>query len=99
MVEIKIFLDEGDRYEDHLMYEYIMRYLMHNGIQGASIVPVFAGFGHKHHLHFPKSLGNVDEVPLILMFIDEDEKVDAVLPHLKQIIKKDLIVKTNVSSI
>jgi PII-like signaling protein len=98
MVEIKIFLDEGDRYEDHLTYEYIMRYLMHNGIKGASIIPVFAGFGHKHHLHIPKSLGSVDEVPLILMFIDEDERVEAVLPHLKQIIKNDFIVKTIVST-
>jgi PII-like signaling protein len=99
MVEIKIFLDEGDRYEDQLMYEYIMRYLMHHGIQGASILPVFAGFGHKHHLHLPKSFGNVDEVPLVLMFIDDEEKVEAVIPHLKQIIKKDLIIMTKVSSL
>ena len=99
MVEIKIFLDEGDRYEDQLTYEYIMRYLMHHEIQGASIIQVFAGFGHKHHLHLPKSLGSVDEVPLILMFIDEEEKVEVVLPHLKQIIKHDLIVKTHVENI
>jgi uncharacterized protein len=96
MVEIKIFLDEGDRHGDTLMYEYIMRYLMHHQIQGACILPVFAGFGSKHHLHLPKSLGSMDEVPLVLLFIDEEEKVNLVLPHLKEIIKKGLIVRTNV---
>jgi len=99
MVEIKIFLDEGDRREDDPMYEYIMRYLMHHGIQGATILPVFAGFGSKHHLHFPKSIGSVDEVPLVILFIDEEEKVDIVLPHLKEILKKNLIVKTAIQKI
>jgi PII-like signaling protein len=96
MVEIKIFLDEGDRHGDSLMYEYIMRYLMHHEIQGACILPVFAGFGSKHHLHLPKAWGSVDEVPLVLLFIDEDDKIKKVLPHIKEIIKKGLIVRTNV---
>jgi PII-like signaling protein len=96
MVEIKIFLDEGDLHEDGPMYDYIMRYLMHNGIHGASILPVFAGFGSKHHLHLPNSIGSVDESPLIIMFIDEDDKIEVVLPHLKGIIKHNLIVKTKV---
>ncbi len=99
MVEIKIFLDEGDRHEDGLMYEYIMRYLMHHNIQGACILPVFAGFGSKHHLHLPKSIGSVDEVPLVILFIDEDEKVNLVLPHLKEILKKNLIIKTSIEKI
>lgn len=99
MVEIKIFLDEGDRYKDQQTYEYIMHFLMHNGIQGASILQVFAGFGIKHHLNLPRSLGSVDEVPLILMFTDEEAKVDAVLPHLKEIIKHNLIIKTKVEKL
>jgi len=99
LVEIKIFLDEGDRHEDGPMYEYIMRYLMHNGIQGASILPVFAGFGGKHHLNLPNSIGSVDEVPLVILFIDEVEKVNIVLPHLKEILRKNLIIKTSIEKI
>jgi PII-like signaling protein len=81
------------------MYKYIMLFLMHHGIQGVCILQVFAGFGHKHHLQLPKSLGSLDEVPLILMFIDEEEKVEVVLPHLKEIIKYDLIVNTKVEKL
>ena len=93
MVQIEIFLDEDDLYKDRSMPEYIMRYLMHNNIAGATIFDGLVGYGHKHHLHFPKKIGNVDEHPFMIMFIDEEEKVNAVLPHLKEIIKEGLIVK------
>lgn len=74
------------------MYEHIMRHLMHNNISGASMFGAKAGFGSKHHLHRPGKLGASDERSIMVIFIDEDEKVQAVLPHLKEIVKEGLIV-------
>jgi len=96
MIEVKIFLDEEDTYEHKKLYEYIMRYLMHNNIRGASVFQAFAGFGYKHHLHQPKGIGTTDENPLMIMFIDENEKVKNVLPHIKELIKEGIIIKENV---
>lgn len=99
MVEIKFFLDENDLYQDKPKHEYIMRYLMHHSIMGASVFSAIIGYGHKHHLHHPQNLGNVDENPIMIMFIDEEEKVEQVLPHLKEVLNQGLIVKTKVEQI
>lgn len=96
MLEVKIFLDEGDIHDKKPLYEYIMRYLMHHNVIGASVFEALSGFGHKHHLHHPKGLGTVDESPLMIMFIDEEDKINPILPHLKEIVKEGMIILSNV---
>jgi uncharacterized protein len=96
MLELKIFIDEGDMYNGKPLSEYIMRYFMHHNIRGASIFAAIEGFGHKHHLHSPKQIGNVDEGPLLIMAIDDEEKIRMILPHLKDLIAEGLIVTSRV---
>jgi len=91
MIETKVFLDEADLYENKPLFEYIMRYLMHHNIMGATLFQAVEGFGHNHHLHHSKILGSVDDEPLMIVFIDEDEKIRSVLPHIKEILKEGLI--------
>ena len=99
MLEITVFLDDDDMHQGKRMDEVIMRYLMHHGIMGASVFTAVMGYGQKHHLHHTKGFGTVDEGPLMLMFIDEEEKVRAVLPHIKELIKGGLIVSKRVDRI
>lgn len=99
MLEITIFLDENDLYENKPMHEYIMRYLMHHNIMGASLFVAMMGYGHKHHLHHPRKIGGMDEEPIMITFIDEEEKVRAVLPHLKEVVKEGLIVQKKVERV
>jgi PII-like signaling protein len=96
MLEAKIFLDEGDIYESKPMHEYLMRYLMHHGISGASVFEAYEGYGKKHHLHHLRGIGTVDESPLMILFIDDEEKVKAVLPHLKEVVSDGLIFLSKV---
>lgn len=99
MVEVTMFLDEDDQYQGKPMHEYIMRYLMHHNILGASMFTAFMGYGHKHHLHHPRKIGALDEAPIMILFIDEEENVRAVIPHLKEIIKEGLIVQKSVQRV
>ncbi len=99
MVEVKIFLDEADQYEGKPMHEQVMRYLMHHNIAGASVFSAMMGYGRKHHLHSPRKIGGMDEEPVMILFIDEEEKVRAVMPHLKEIVKEALIVQRTVERV
>jgi len=92
MIEVTVFLDEDDQYQGKSMPEYIMRYLMHHGIRGASAFTAVMGYGRKHHLHYTRGIGRVDEGPMMIVFIDEDARVREVLPHLREILKDGLIV-------
>ncbi len=93
MIEVQMFFDEDDRYENVLMYEYIMRYLMHHNIHGATLFAALGGFGAKRHLHFPRKIGTADEGPMMLLFVDTDENVARVLPHLRMVLKEGMIIK------
>lgn len=98
MLEVNIFLDENDRYGDHPMHEHIMHFLMHHQIRGASVFAAMGGYGHKHHLHYPKRIGATDEAPIMIVFIDEEKIIRTVLPHLKEVIQEGLIVLKEVNA-
>lgn len=92
MLEVTIFLDEDDIYQGKPMHEHIMHHLMHHTIVGATVFAAMGGYGHKRHLHYPKKIGAADEAPLMILFVDEDAKVNAVLPHLKEVVREGLII-------
>ncbi len=91
MLEVTIFLDEDDRYNDEPLHEYIMKYLLHHHIKGATVFSAIGGFGEKRHLHYPRKLGASDEGPLMILFIDEEERIRLILPHLKEVLGEGLI--------
>lgn len=96
MLEVKIFLDEGDRHGSTRTSEYILRMLLREGIVGGSLYRAMMGFGSKRHLHQPHRFGTSDEAPLMLLFIDEEEKVRRVLPMVREVINSGLITLTQV---
>jgi uncharacterized protein len=91
MIEVKIFFDEDDRHEEQSTYDYLMHYLLHQHIRGATLFSAMMGYGQKHHLHFPERIGATDERPLMILFIEDEEKVNSVLPHIKEVVKQGLI--------
>jgi PII-like signaling protein len=97
MLEVTLFLDDDDRHEGQPAHEHIMRYLMHHGIAGASAFSAVSGFGHKHHLHHRHGLAIADQGPMMIVFIDEDEKVRQVIPHIRSVVQEGLMVARHVS--
>ncbi len=91
MLQIQIFLDEEDLHEGRPLHEQILRYLMHHKIMGATMFKGYKGFGSQHHLHEPQKVAASDALPVMIVFIDEDEKVKAVLPHLKELVAGGLM--------
>jgi len=96
MLEVKVFLDEGDTFGGKRTSEHLLRLLMREGIRGASLYRALMGFGEKHHIHRPSRFGTSDEAPLLLLFIDDEERVRRVLPLVREAIGSGLIVLTTV---
>jgi PII-like signaling protein len=99
MLEVSIFLDEDDLYQGRRMDEHIVRYLMHHNIMGATVFSAAGGYGQKHHLNLPKRIAATDEGPLMIVFIDEDTKVAAVLPHIKEVVRGGLVITKHVDRV
>ena len=98
MLEVKVFLDEGDTTGSGSTYEHLLRTLLREGIAGGSLYRALMGFGNKRHLHQPGRFGTSDEAPLMLMFIDEEAKVREVLPMVREVIGRGLITVTRVEA-
>lgn len=92
MLEARVFFDEDDAYHGKPVHEYLLHFLMQQGIAGATVFAAFMGYGEKHHVHKPRRLVGSDEGPLMLIFIDDEAKVRAVLPHVKEVVGDGLIV-------
>ena len=99
MLEVKIFIDTEDLYESSALHESILRYLLHHGIKGATLFRGVMGFGAHHHLHEPRRFAASDAVPMMIVFVDDEEIVRKVLPALKEMIAEGLIIAHTVEKL
>ncbi len=99
MLQVQVFFDKDDNHEGRPLAEYLMRYLLRNGVRGATILSAMTGFGDKRRIHEPHRLGHLDETPLLLLFTDEDARVREVLPHLRAVVRGGLVLTLAVTEV
>ena len=99
MLEVQIFIDTEDLYGSATLHESILRYLMHHGIAGATLFRGVMGFGAHHHLNEPRRFAASDAVPMMILFVDEDERVRKIFPSLKEMIAEGLIIAHRVEKL
>lgn len=92
MLQAQIFIDKDEMYKDTQLYAFIMEYLIQNDINGATSINGFMGFGTNQKLKTPNKLFSFDEQPMVIIFIDEDEKVKRVAKELSKIVNNGIIV-------
>jgi PII-like signaling protein len=93
---MRVFLGESDRcgvgpYEGKPLYEAILLTLREAGCAGATVVRAIAGFGASATLHTDKVLRLSTDLPVIVEVVDEEEKLQAILPRLDEMIGGGLI--------
>ncbi len=91
MLEVKIFIDAEDMYDGKKLDDYILRYLMHHHIHGATVFQGSKGFGAHHHLNEPRQIAASDALPVMILFADEEQRIVQILPHLKEVVGEGLI--------
>jgi len=99
MIQVQVFIDAEDIYDGRSLHEYIMRYLLHHKIHGATMFTGTMGFGAHHHLHHPEQLAASDSQPIMITFVDEASLVNNVIPHLKSVVKQGLIIAHEVNAL
>ena len=92
MIQVQIFFDKDKFKEDKPMTDYIMEFLAANDILGATVFRGELGFGENQQIKRPGRLFSFDEPPMLITFIDQDEKVKKVLTALRKKVKSGFIV-------
>ncbi|HTZ76017.1 MAG TPA: DUF190 domain-containing protein [Candidatus Aquilonibacter sp.] len=89
--KVIIYVGEEHQHHGQSLYAAILDFLFYRGISGASVVRGIAGFGADHHLHTDRLEVLSQDLPIKIEFIESPEKVEEVLPKLRQLAGTGLI--------
>src|SRR5215469_10483071 len=90
-VLLRIFLGESDRWEHKPLYEAIVLKARELHLAGATVLRGPTGFGKSSRLHTTKILRLSYDLPLVIEIVDAEEKINAFLPVLDQMMKGGLV--------
>jgi len=89
--KVSIYVGEDHKYHGQSLYSAILDFLFYRGISGANVVRGIAGFGADHHLHTTRIERLTENLPIKIEFIESPEKVDELLPKLREMAGTGLI--------
>ncbi|HEV3481552.1 MAG TPA: DUF190 domain-containing protein [Candidatus Acidoferrales bacterium] len=89
--KVSIYVGEDHQYHGQSLYSAILDFLFYRGISGASVTRGVAGFGADHHLHTTRIEALTQDLPMRVEFIESPEKVEEVLPKLRELAGTGLI--------
>jgi PII-like signaling protein len=93
---LTIFIGESDRYKHHSLSSEIVQRAREAGLAGASVLRGIAGFGASQTLHSSHLLSLSDDLPLVLVIVDDPVRIQAFLPQLDDLIDEGLVILDDV---
>ena len=96
MLKAQIFIDADELIGQQSLQEFILQLIVRQKIKGATVFKGRLGFGKNQQMQRPNDLFSFDKTPVMITFIDESDKVRAVLTELRKIWKGGLIITQQV---
>jgi hypothetical protein len=88
---LRIFLGESDRWHHQPLYEAIVLKARELHLAGATVLRGPMGFGKSSRLHTAKILRLSMDLPIVIEIVDTEEKIQAFLPVLDQMLGCGLV--------
>jgi hypothetical protein len=88
---LRIFIGESDTHDGRPLYQAIVETLRRQGLAGATVLRGIEGFGKSSRLHTAHILRLSEDLPIVIECVDTDDKIEAVLPALDDMIGDGLI--------
>lgn len=98
-VLMRIHIGERDKWNGRPLYEAIVGLLRERQYAGATVFRGIMGFGPTARLHTDKVLRLSVDLPLVIECVDAEEKINAILPELDQMLDGGLITLERVKVI
>lgn len=90
-VLLRIFLGEADKFLGRPLYEAIVMKARELHLAGATVLRGPMGFGPSSRVHTAKILRLSEDLPLVIEIVDAEEKIDAFLPVLDEMMGSGLV--------
>jgi len=90
-VRLSIYIGESDQWHHKPLYTEIVHRAHADAMAGASVFRGFEGFGASNHLHTTRMLSLSEDLPLVVIIIDTEEKIRGFLPQVEDLVTNGLI--------
>jgi PII-like signaling protein len=88
---LRIFIGESDRWHHQPLYEAIVLKARELHLAGATVLRGPMGYGKSSRLHTAKILRLSFDLPLVVEIVDSEEKINAFLPVIDEMMKGGLV--------
>lgn len=95
-VRLSIFVGEGDLWHHKPLYAEIVHRAHKARLAGATVVRGLEGFGASSRIHAPHLLRLSEDLPLLIVILDTEDKIEAFLPQLDDLDISGLVFRDEV---
>lgn len=88
---MRIHIGESDKWHSKPLHEAIVELLRKDGFSGVTVLRGVGGYGGSSVYHTDKLLRLSEDLPIVLEVIETQERIDAILPHLDEMVDGGLI--------
>lgn len=88
---LRIFIGESDRWGNRPLFESIVLKAREQQLAGATVLRGPMGFGAASRIHTAKILRLSMDLPMVIEIVDSEEKVNAFLPDLEEMMGGGLV--------
>jgi hypothetical protein len=91
-LKVTVHLNQDTGSARGFLYDDILQFLQRRGIEGATALRAHSGYGAHHRLH-SRNVGDLagEHFSVLIYFVDEASKVQAILPELLTMVTDGLI--------
>ncbi len=90
-LRLTIFIGESDRWHHRPLYTEIVHRAHHAGLAGASVLRGIEGYGASSRIHTNRLLSLSEDLPIVVVIVDTEERVRAFLPQLDELVTEGLV--------
>ena len=96
---LRIFIGESDRWNHKPLYEAIVLKAREIHLGGATVLRGPMGFGKSSRMHTAKILRLSMDLPIVIEIVDSEEKIQALLPALEEMMSGGMVTLERVQVI
>lgn len=91
-LRLTIFVGEFDKWHHKPLYTEIVHRAHAAGLAGATVLRGLEGYGASNHIHTTRILSLSEDLPMVVVLVDAEDKVRAFLPTLDELIGEGLVI-------
>ena len=89
---LTVFIGESDRHHHTPLYVEIVHRARKAGLAGATVLRGIEGFGASQHVHTTRLLSLTEDLPIVIVLVDEEERIERFALELDELITEGLVV-------